>query len=505
MPDRAASVRVSALSSVSSPSARTRRPGPPVLPARPFIASLAAAFVACTGAPGGESETDGGSPTSAAAGESTSGSGETTAIGETTDASATTAGGSGPSLTAGETLGAIDPGPRPELYPSDRTLSPMTENVGGVLRSIVDAGPREDRVFAKIGASATASPSFLRCFVGDDVDLGGRDELWSTIDFFAVDLGDGTSPFDRESLCAVPGWSAGKAVSGDPSPLDQELAAIDPRFAVVMYGTNDINLGNIHAYGANLLDLTDTLILGGVVPLLTSVMPRDDDPAADAMVPAYNAVVRAVAQSRQVPFIDFHRELVGLDDHGLGGDGIHRSTFSGGACVLTPEGLGYGNNIRNLITLQSLDRARRVALDGVLELDPSVHVLAGAGTPSAPYAVPFLPFGDRRDTRVDGQRGIDVYDGCAAAQDESGPEVYYRIRVDAPQTLRALVVDRGEVDIDLHLLDASATGASCIARHDRELVVALDPGDYVFALDTFVSGGVEAAGEYLFVLVAEPG
>lgn len=466
---------------------------------------LALAPPGCGGAEGdSERESASEAPTSGTTGGSASESGETTTTGDTTDASATSTAG-GVTMSAEDTLGSIDPGPRPELYPSDRTLSPITANVGGVLRSIVEVAPREDRVFAKIGASATASTSFLRCFVGDDVDLGGRDHLWSTIDHFAHDLGDGTTSFDRSSLCAVPGWSAGKAVGGDPSPLDQELAAIDPRFAVVMYGTNDINLGNIHAYGANLLDLTDTLILGGVIPLLTSVMPRDDDPAADAKVPAYNAVVRAVAQSRQVPFIDFHRELLGLSDHGLGGDGIHRSTFSGGACVLTPEGLEYGYNIRNLITLESLDRARRVAVDGVEELDPSVHVLAGAGGQSSPYRIPFLPFGDARDTRSDGSREIDVYDGCDADQDESGPELYYRIHLDAPQTLRAMVVDRGEVDIDLHLLDATATAAGCIARDDREIVAALEPGDYVFVLDTFVTGGIEAAGEYLFVLLAEPG
>ncbi|MEZ4452237.1 MAG: SGNH/GDSL hydrolase family protein [Nannocystaceae bacterium] len=450
-----------------------------------------------------------GSAASSGSSASTTGA-EETGTGETEDPSAsgsTSTGGSGGSAgtwTSGDPFGGIDPGPRPELYPDTRTLSPLTENVAGVLQSIVAAHPREDRVFAKIGASATASVSFLRCFAGDDVDLAGRDELWSTIDHFAVDLGGGVTSFDRESLCAVPGWSAGKALAGDPSPLDQELAAIDPRFAVVMYGTNDINLNNVHAYGEHLLNLTDHLIASGVVPLMTSVMPRDDNPAADAMVPAYNAVVRAVAQSRQIPFIDFHRELVELADHGLGGDGIHRSTFSGGACVLTPEGLEHGYNIRNLITLQSLDRARRVALDGVPELDPSVHVLAGAGTHEAPYVIPFLPFGDRRDTEVDGEAAIDLYDGCDADQDESGREVYYRLHVEETRTVRALVVDRGDVDIDLHLLDASATGAGCLARHDRTLVVTLDPGDYVFTLDTFASGGEPLAGEYLFVVVDEP-
>ena len=67
------------------------------------------------------------------------------------------------------------------------------------------------------------------------------------------------------------------------------------------------------------------------------------------------------------------------------------------------------------------------------------------------------------------------------------------------------MIDRGDVDVDLHLVDGSASGAGCIARADASLTLELTPGTYHFVLDTYVSQGVETAGEYLFVVEREPG
>ncbi|MCB9566576.1 MAG: hypothetical protein H6710_05080 [Myxococcales bacterium] len=468
-----------------------------------------------------EGESAGGSATEASTGD-TSGADASTGGGSTAAGTSTGSGGEATGTTGDATSGATgdptaaetdsdtdtgDPGDPliPELYPPDRRHSPITANVAASIKAIAARAQRDDQVFAKVGASATATTNFLHCFADDaKIDLFGRDYLQDTIEHFRVDLGDGTTPFDRESLCAVPGWSAGKALTGDPSPLQQEVDAIDPRFAVVMYGTNDINLGSVTNYGGAMLTLVETLIDQGVVPILTSVMPRDDDPDADHDVPAYNAVVRAVAQVHQIPFIDFHRELVPLDDHGLGGDGIHRSAAPEGACVLTPDGLTHGANIRNLITLEALDRGRMIAVKGLGSLDPATDQLAGAGSPDDPFEIPFLPFGDRRDTSVDGAALIDVYTGCAADQDESGRELYYRLEVTETTAIRAIVIDRGDVDVDIHLVDASASGAGCIDRADKELTAKLAPGTYYLIVDTFISAGKETAGEYLLVVAPEP-
>jgi hypothetical protein len=174
--------------------------------------------------------------------------------------------------------------------------------------------------------------------------------------------------------------------------------------------------------------------------------------------------------------------------------------------VFTPDGLTAGYNIRNLLTIQTLDRARRVVVDSEAAPDVAVRSIAGTGTVADPVVVDSLPFSDVRDTRESTNDAIDVYDGCAAAQDESGREHYYRFEVAEKRRVRALVVDDVDgdgADIDVHLLSGTS-GADCIARDHRELVVDLDPGTYYFVLDSFSSGGVAREGEYLFVVMEQP-
>lgn len=406
--------------------------------------------------------------------------------------------------------GPLDAGPRGRvIYPFDRRHSPITEDVAAGLRGIRAREPAmQDDVFAKIGASATASTSFLHCFAGSNVQLDGRDVLRGTIDHFLAGDASGTDPFTRDSLCATPGWHAGRALEGDPAPVDQELDAIVPRFAVVMYGTNDVGIVTVERYGQNMLDLVDALADRGVIPLMTSVMPRDDDPIADARVPIFNLAVRGIAQGRGVPFVDFHRELVLLPDHGIGADGVHPTTYLEGGlqapCVFTPEGLTAGYDVRNLITIEQLDRVRRVVLAGEPAPEADAPRMQGDGSPTDPFAIEALPFTDLRSTLFSEHRRIDRYDGCGADQDESGPELLYRLVLDDVSRVRAWVISRPGVDVDIHLLDETGTAAGCLARDHRELTADLPAGTYHFAIDTFVDAeGVELAGEYLLLVTTE--
>lgn len=397
----------------------------------------------------------------------------------------------------------------PAVYPSDRTLSPLTSGLIDRLRDLRDAHPElSDDVFAKVGDSGTVSRAFLHCFGGDRgaIDLDGRDELWPTIDLFRDGDANGTDPFRRESEAAVVGWSALHPLEGDPSPLDRELTALRPRFAVVMYGTNDIERGDIDRFAGDLLTLADRLLSEGVIPVFSSVMPRDDNPESDAQVPSYNGVIRGVAQGRQVPFIDLHRELLPLPAHGLGPDqlhpGVYRADGLNRPCDFTRDGLQFGYNWRNLLTIQSLDRLVRTVVEG----DPApdrAPAQRGTGAVDAPFEIESLPFTDLRDTTRSPHRNLDGYPGCDRGQNESGPEYVYRFQVREPTTIRAWVLDRGDVDIDLHLLGDPRDGDACVARDHRVLVADLAPGTWWFVLDSFVSGGDEKAGEYLFVVVAE--
>ena len=59
----------------------------------------------------------------------------------------------------------------------------------------------------------------------------------------------------------------------------------------------------------NMRTLTDRLLAQGVVPLLTT-MPPDGDFFRN--VPVFSGVVRGIAQGRQVPLIDYYRELMAV-------------------------------------------------------------------------------------------------------------------------------------------------------------------------------------------------
>ncbi|MFO7563996.1 MAG: SGNH/GDSL hydrolase family protein [Enhygromyxa sp.] len=403
------------------------------------------------------------------------------------------------------------------LYPGDRTHSPVTafvrDNLASI-RSLAPAAPAD--VFMKVGASSTVSQHTLHCFANGEVDLHAHEPtLGSTLDFFLAGQAGETTPFDRVTLAAQVGRTAGWAITGSPSPVEQELAAIGlagPSLALIHYGANDMGMGLTHAsalpgYYANMSDLLDLLIDQGVVPAVFGISRRLDKDGADEWVQSYNAVARGLAQARSIPFVDLRFALEHLPGYGLSGDGLHLEAYEDGACILTAEGLGHGYNIRNLIALELLDRLHSALLEDTPIAGESAPVLAGEGTLDSPLDIPALPFSDTRSTVDAPSLMLDEYSGCAAAQDESGPENIYRLVLSEPTPIRAIVLDRAGVDIDLHLLDDSASEAGCLARDDMMIERTLGAGEYYFALDTFVNGqGVEQSGEYTFVVLAcEPG
>ena len=124
---------------------------------------------------------------------------------------------------------------------------------------------------------------------------------------------------------------------------------------------------------------------------------------------------------------------------------------------------------------------------------------SGSGTYADPFVVTSFPFTDLRDTR-NFTNTISKYTGCSAAQDESGPEVVYKLVLTSEVMVHAMVFDHASDDIDVHLMKGT-TADTCLLRNDKEVTSDLMPGTYYFILDSFVpAGGTAQAGEYLFVV-----
>ena len=263
---------------------------------------------------------------------------------------------------------------------------------GGELEEIASRNDRmHDDAFTRIGDSATVNWGFIRCFGMDHLELADHGGLQETVDFFRTR----GRMFRRDSLAAGVGWSSPRVFSGGRrAPLYEELRAIRPRYALIHFGGNDIQGANLARYTHWMWKIVERLTERGVIPVLTTVMPRGDDPDKNAMVPVFNAALRALARTWRVPLIDLHAALLPLPRWGLAGDGQHPNSFSiegqTRAC-LNAEGLQHGNNVRNLISLMMLDRLRRhVAMgeDGVGQEPPQV---IGEGSVETPYRSPEWP------------------------------------------------------------------------------------------------------------------
>jgi len=446
----------------------------------------------------------------------------TGAVAETATATATESSATTPSTmsstdsptTGTETHETGDDEPHPELYPTDRTHSPISAYVADRLRAIATAPGGVDKqaaVFAKIGGSTTASVNFMQCFASDAAIKELPAELIPTLTYFrSFDLGMGVTSFDRVSVAAGASFTSTSLVTGTPTPIDDEVAATLPRFAHILVGTHDLEEdqpAELYTFADNLLGAVDKLIVIGVVPILSTIPQRSDLPLKDPYVPRYNAVVRAVAQGRQIPLVDLHRELAMLPNLGLidtGDLSVFDSAMVDRPCHFSEGATLFGYNVHNLVSLRALDRARQVVVEGVPDLDPPGPRLQGAGTLDAPYEIPSLPFVDLRSTMDSPSDAIDAYSGaCDAAKDESGPERIYRLTLDVATNLRIMAFDRGLVNVDVHVL-SGVTPGDCLARNDREVSGPLPPGTYYIAVDSFAGDVPDgAAGEYSFVVLAE--
>ena len=138
------------------------------------------------------------------------------------------------------------------------------------------------------------------------------------------------------------------------------------------------------------------------------------------------------------------------------------------------------------------------------DIDPTVWgPCVPDGSHKCPFRVETFPYEMDGDTADSSASEFAVYDTteCSKAN-EGGPEVVYVLNLKEPSTVRVIVADGPEVDVDVHLLMGDDP-AACIARGDSEITEWVPPGRYVVIVDTFVSGGVAKAGPYHLAITVD--
>jgi hypothetical protein len=94
----------------------------------------------------------------------------------------------------------------------------------------------------------------------------------------------------------------------------------------------------------------------GVIPVLSTLPPKNIDAEQERRVTAWNEVIRAVSIQYDVPLWDYYSTMKPLPNRGMSTDGLHPSVPPDGATGrFTAENLQYGFTVRNLNALQVLD------------------------------------------------------------------------------------------------------------------------------------------------------
>lgn len=381
-------------------------------------------------------------------------------------------------------------------YPADRTHSPVTCAITENLRRIAAIEPqRRGDVFMKVGDSISATHEFMTCFETEafSFDATGHGALEGAHAWFLDGDAGGTSPYARSSLATLSSRTADWALQGTPPPVEQELWAVNPRYALVMFGTNDMGYGGHTASAAvkfpwmyeNLLELVDWIADRGVVPVMYSIPPYaglyDEQ---RYLMESWNVVVRAMAEGRQLPFVDYYREMLALPGYGLRSDGVHPNADYLSLCNFDDEtGLIWGYNLRNLLSMEALDRVWRVtdpAASRDAWDDAGAPPLAGSGAASSPRVVDTLPFAEMTDLRDSSHSDLVHYASCGTSL--SGAETVYRVSLSAPTPMRVMALHSSSVDADIVWLSSPSEGG-CVRSDDVMLRGTFPAGTHYFAVD----------------------
>jgi GDSL-like lipase/acylhydrolase family protein len=261
-------------------------------------------------------------------------------------------------------------------------VPPLGPAVVGHLEKVADRGERlgnSPGVFAKIGDSITASPSFLQALACRAPRLGAWSGLRGTLEFFGeTSVPEGSedalcpvsNSYSRLGVAAVGGWRAVDALAPPEAlPECQELPAVScelqllhPSVALIMFGTNDVEDFTAVQFRRDLARVVRLVSSAGTIPVLSTIPPRVQRPFSQRVAP-FNAGIAALAANRALPLWNFWRQMVepGVPRQGLSQDGVHPSALCPpcSAIDFRPAGLRYGYALRNLGALRVLDRLRR--------------------------------------------------------------------------------------------------------------------------------------------------
>lgn len=251
----------------------------------------------------------------------------------------------------------------------------LVTGVTGHLRYIFQRGQalgNRANVFSKVGDSITVAAHTLYPIGEGLYNLAAYTYLQPVIDFYSAALAYNASSFASDSLAAQIGWTTTMLLDPANAPavcqdgenaLECEYRLVRPSIALIMFGTNDIEVMSPEAYRANLEHITQLSLERGIIPVLTTIPPR---PGFETAVRNVNRVILETARAYGVPLLDYYAAMVNLPNFGLDIDKAHPSIpprgYDGAADFSTPN-LQYGYVMRNLTLLHALYAIWQVVIE----------------------------------------------------------------------------------------------------------------------------------------------
>jgi hypothetical protein len=226
-------------------------------------------------------------------------------------------------------------------------------------------------VFAKVGDSLTAVEPFLWGFGTGQYNLGAYGYLQATIDFFNTPLNNkGETSFNIANMSAQSGFTSGAVLDAtwsDPrqcpnqlSPLQCEFALIRPSVAIIMFGSEDMQISDIATFEYYMQQIVQQTIDKGVIPVLNTFPGNHNFRWEESL--KFNTVIVNIARKYDVPVINLWRATQPLPNWGTGDDNFHLSHDSDHIFAFDGSEKRYGLTLRNLLTLQMLDVLRQQVL-----------------------------------------------------------------------------------------------------------------------------------------------
>jgi uncharacterized protein YraI len=241
---------------------------------------------------------------------------------------------------------------------------PIVPAISGHARAIFADSGNDAHILLKVGDCNSEYWDFLGPFGNGNYDLGAYSSLESTVEFFR-------GSFAQTSITAHGGytvlstldpmWAGNGHCLPNETPLNCELRTRRPAVAVMMFGPNDVFHLTTAQFDSAVRQVVNTTLENGTIPVLTTFTWCRSDQFNQVGLDFNMSLVR-IAQDYDIPLINFWRAAQSLPRCGLLDD-THLSTP-----VMTTSGYfngeeqRTGQTLRNLITLQTLDAIRAVAL-----------------------------------------------------------------------------------------------------------------------------------------------